>query len=407
MTVRGHGFSEYLPWKLALKIVLSSVHPLPPERVSLTDAVGRVLAEDVVAGRDVPPFDRSAVDGFAVIASDTFGASPAKPARLKMAGKVLVGSRPKLKVSRGNAVKIATGAPLPPGADAVVPLEQTKVAGKKVEIYAPITPGKNVSARGEDVKAGKKILEKGRIIRPHDVGLLAATGCSRLLAVKKPRVAIISTGKEIVDPTAELGPGELPDVNSFSLFAAVKEAGGIPKIVGRARDDLEELKFLIRRALGNDMVLVSGGTSVGERDFVPTAIAEVGEMLFHGVSLRPGGPAGFGLVDGKPVFSLPGFPVATLISFRLLARPAMNVMQGLPPEHGRGIIRTRIARDVPSSLGRADVVRVKINERGLAEPVMSGGSGILSSMTKADGFIIIDERKEGLRKGEMVKVELF
>ncbi|MEM3519162.1 MAG: molybdopterin molybdotransferase MoeA [Candidatus Hadarchaeales archaeon] len=407
MSVRGRGFKEYLPWKQALKIVLSNVRSLSSESVSLRDAVGRVLAEDVVAKRDVPPFNRSAVDGFAVVASDTFRASPARPVKLRVIGKILPGSRPRCEVSKGKAVKIATGAPLPPGADSVIPLEQAKAVGEMVEIYAPVTPGKNVSKRGEDVKAGERILEKGRTLRPQDVGLLAAVGCSKILVVRKPRVAIISTGKEIVDPLAELRSGELPDIDSFSLLAAVKEAGGIPEITARVGDDVEEIKESIERAIRNDAVVISGGTSVGERDFVPRAISEIGKLLFHGVSLRPGGPAGFGLVRGKPVFSLPGFPVAALISFRVLVQPALNLMQGRNPEYGKITVRARVTRDVASSLGRADVVRVKISEKGEAEPIMSGGSGILTSMTSADGFFIIDERKEGVKKGEVVKVELF
>lgn len=406
MSVRGRGFREYLPLRRAVEIILSNVRRLPPEEAR-QEAAGRVLAVDAFAKRDVPPFDRSAADGFAVIASDTFGASPSKPVRLRVMGTIFPGQQPRFRISKKKTVRVMTGAMLPAGADAVVPLEQTKAGGQWAEVLLPITPGKNVSQRGEDVRAGEKILEKGRILKPQDIGLLAAAGCFPTKVFKRPRVAIISTGEELVEPWKRVGAGKLPDVNYYSISAAVKEAGGLPVPAGRVRDDLQLIKSSIKRALKNDVILISGGASVGERDFVPEAISEMGRLLFHGVSIRPGGPSSFGLIGEKPVFSLPGFPVAALIAFKLLVRPAINVMQGLPHDHGKVVVKAKLLRDVASALGRADVVRVRFRGRGTVEPVMVGGSGILSSMTAADGFIIVDERREGLRKGERVEVEVL
>lgn len=404
------GFARYTRLHDAIRIVLSHVERLETEELPFERALGRVLAEDIIARTDVPPFDRSAVDGYAVRAADTFGATATKPRELRVIGSADVGSPTRLRVHRGEALKIMTGAPMPPGADAVVMVEDTSAKEGHLEVYAPITPAKNVSTRGEDARAGEVVLRRGLQLRPQDVGMLASTGNLQVRVTRRPRVAILATGDELRKPGERLGQAKIIDTNSYSLAAAVTSCGGLPYRLGIVPDD----RRLLRRELGGarkyDTVLISGGSSVGERDIVPDAIAELGEVLFHGVAIRPGGPTAFGIVGGKPVFALAGFPVASLVAFDLLVRPALRKMQGLPEDRGYPWVLAKLSRKVSSTLGRADVVRVTLSsERGevLANPIRITGSGILTSMTGADGFFILPEDTEGLDRGATVKVEVY
>ena len=411
MQVRMRGFASYTRLADALKIVLSNVKRLGSEPVSFDRAVGRVLAQNVISKTDVPPFDRSGVDGYAVRARDTFRASELKPVRLRLIGSADVGRPSKLVVWRGEAVKIMTGAQMPKGADAVVMVEHTRAEGSRIEVLVPLTPGKNVSARGEDVKAGDVVLERGRLLRPQEVGMLASTGNIKVLVSKRPRVGILATGSELQKPGPRVRLGKIADTNSYSLAAAVIGCGGLPSRMGAVADELALVRKTLERVVGvSDLVLVSGGASVGEHDVVPDAIAGLGELFFHGVAIRPGAPTAFGAIKGKPVFSLPGFPVSALVAFDLLVRPALRHMQGLPAERGFTKVRAKLSRKVSSTLGRAEVVRVKLRQvRGelLAEPLRITGSGVLSSMTKADGFVLVPEDVEGLEAGSEVGVELY
>jgi molybdenum cofactor synthesis domain-containing protein len=350
------------------------------------------------------------MDGFAVRASDTFGASPQRPVKLRVVGSLRAGAVPAVVVRGGEAVKVMTGAPLPKGSDAVVMVEHVRMLGKTVEVFSPVPPGTNVSRRGEDAHAGELVLKRGKVLQPHDVGMLASVGVTRIWVHRKPRVAIVTTGEELVAPGVKVPPGKITDSNTYSLAAAVEKAQGLPHTFGRIPDDWKAIEKIIRRSLRDDLVLISGGSSVGEFDLVPEVISKLGEVIFHGVSIRPGGPTAFGVVRGKPVFALAGFPVASLIAFHLLVRPALLTMQGLPLDHGRRTVVAELTRDVSSTLGRSEVVRVRVRKaRGktLAEPVRVTGSSILSSMTRADGFLIVPENLEGVRKGEPVEVELF
>jgi len=379
--------------------------------VRFDSAAGRVLAQDVVSKIDVPPFDRSGVDGYAVQARDTFGASELKPVKLRLIGSADVGRPTKLVIRRGGAVKIMTGAQMPRGADAVAMVEHTRTKGSRVEVLIPLTPGKNVSTRGEDVKAGEVVLLRGQSLRPQEVGMLASTGNVRVLVSERPRVSILATGGELRKPGSRVGPGQVVDANSYSLAAAVMTCGGLPRMVGVVPDDLALLQRALKKAVAaSDLVLISGGTSVGERDVVPDAMAGLGELLFHGVAIRPGAPTAFGIIGGKPVFSLPGFPVSVLVAFDLLIRPTLRHMQGLPAERGFARVRAKLSRKVSSTLGRAEVVRVRlkrVRDEFFAEPLRITGSGILSSMTQADGFVIVPENVEGLEAGSEVEVELY
>jgi molybdenum cofactor synthesis domain-containing protein len=410
MSVRMRGFSRYIRLADALKIVFANVEQLEPEVVPFDRALGRVLAEDIVSEVDVPPFDRSAVDGYAVQAADTFGASEQKPVKLRVIGSVRIGVTSKLLVRKGEAIKIMTGAPIPKGADAVVMVEHVLARDKNIAVLAPVTPGKNVSARGEDVKAGEVVLERGRLIRPQDVGMLASVGKIRVRVSRRPKVAIFATGGELRRPGERLGRAEITDINSYSLAAAVESCGGLSQNLGIMPDRPELLKRALRKAIGYDMVLASGGSSVGEFDIMPDVIAELGELLFHGVAIRPGGPTAFGVVGRQPVFSLAGFPVSSLVAFDMLVRPALRKMQGLPADRGYPKVRAKLARKVSSTLGRADVVRVKVRVKEgelLADPIRVTGSGVLSSMTEADGFFIVPEDVEGFDGGDIVDVEIY
>ncbi|MEM2978782.1 MAG: molybdopterin molybdotransferase MoeA, partial [Candidatus Hadarchaeales archaeon] len=352
---RWRGFREYLRVEEALRLVLSSSGPLGPEEVRLEEACGRVLFEDLLSPTDFPPFDRSAVDGYAVRASDTFGASETSPRTLEVVRE---------RVGPGKAVQVMTGRPLPPGADAVVMVEHTRGKGREIEVLAPVTPWKNVSRRGEDVKRGERALEGGRRLGPQEVGMLACLGMGRVRVFRRPRVSILSTGSELREPGKKLGRGEIPDINSYSLSCAVRSCGALPLRLGRCPDERKELERRLGEGVRKgDVMLISGGTSVGKEDLVPELVGEKGELLFHGVNLRPGSPTAFGRVGGKPVFCLPGFPAACLISFVFLVRPLLRLMQGLPPERGLRKVEARVTRKVASSLGRMDVVRVRLLER--------------------------------------------
>jgi len=410
MSVRMRGFAEYMKLDKAQRIVLSNVRTLGAEALPFQDVLGRVLAENVRSAVDAPPFDRSSVDGYAVKAADTFGASGSSPKKLRLIGAVAIGTKPKVSIKKGTAVKIMTGAPLPKGADASVMVENTRARGKFIEVLSPVTPGKNVGKRGEDIVAGELVFKKGKVIRPQEVGMLALTQNLRVNVFRRPRVAILATGSELRKPGSKLKFGEITDSNSYALSAAVTSQGCVADVLGTVPDDKKKLRQAISSALGDDMVFVSGGASVGELDLVPDTISDMGKVLFHGVALRPGGPTAFGFIRRKPVFSLPGFPVAVLMAFHFLARPALLAMQGLPADYGRRCVRAKLSGDVSSTLGRADVARVKLsveNGKLLAEPVMVLGSGILSSMTRADGLVVVPEDVEGFSKGQDVEVELL
>ncbi|MHC1585419.1 MAG: molybdopterin molybdotransferase MoeA, partial [Candidatus Syntropharchaeia archaeon] len=278
----------------------------------------------------------------------------------------------------------------------------------EVEILAPVSPGKNVSRKGEDVRRGDLVLKKGRVLKPPDVGMLAALGKTEVSVFKKPEVAVISTGDELIEPWEELKPGKIRDINSFSLSSLIHPLG-IPHRMGIVGDDEEGIKRALMESLRYDVVVISGSSSVGEKDYLPVMVEKMGNLLFHGVSMRPGEPTGFGIVKDIPVFIVPGHPVAAIISFFIFIRPFLCQMQELPVLSGKRI-KARLKRRISSELGRRDFVRVELermDSQTLANPIRSGGSGILSSMVKAQGFVIVPENEEGIEKGEEVIVELM
>lgn len=408
-------FRTLIPLEEAVKTVLSYAEKrTETEEISFEAALNRVLAEDVFSPIDSPPFDRAAMDGYAIRGEDSFGAAPRNPAILK----IKKSRRVEEEIGAGECVSIATGMPVPKGSNAVVMLEYTKERGDTLEIFKPVTPGKNVSFKGEDVKKGDAVLKAGKLLQAHDIGMLASLFRITVKVYKRAKIGIISTGDELIDPTVQLPEQKqeqkqrkIADANSYVL-AALTQKIAVPYRMGIVRDNYEDIKNALRSALEGDCdgLLVSGGSSVGKRDFMADAVEELGELIFHGVAIRPGEPVGFGIVNSKPVFVLPGYPVATISAFELLVRPFLYAMHGVTVREERRQILAVASKKIPSAVGRTDFVRVKLlrTEGGYyVEPLRVSGSGILSSMTRSDGFIVIAENNEGVAEGEQVAVNIY
>ncbi len=399
------GFEKLTNIDEAFSILLRKLKPerLAFEQIPLHAALGRVTAEDIQAKNDLPPFDRSAVDGYAVKARDTFGASQFNPKTLKLIGK---------EVREGEARQIWTGNPLPRGADAVIMLEYTKRIQEKIEVEISVTPGGNVSKKGEDVQGGEVAIKAGTRLKPHHLGLLAALGGTRVDVVKKPRVAILSTGNELVELGHKPKPSQIVETNRLILSSMCQELGAEPLDLGIAEDDLKEICAKIREGLEQaDLVITTGGTSVGYPDLVPMAINQIGTpgVIVHGVAMRPGMPTALAILQGKPVFILSGNPVAAIIGFEVFARPLLLKLLGVEREP-RPTLKARLTRRAASTLGRRVFLRVRVFERNgefFAEPVRIKGAGALSTMTKANGYVKIPENREGLEEGESIIVHLF
>ena len=395
----------------ALDLVLAQVHPLDPERVPILDALGRVLAEDVCADGDIPPLSNSAMDGYALQAGDTLDAAPQNPARLRVIHDLRAGYTTDLEVTTGTAIRIMTGAPIPPGADAVVPFEEVELDGGWVAIQRAYAVGKNVRPAGEDVRRGQLVLREGTVVRPQEVGMLAALGRREALAIRRPRVGILATGDELVAPGSPLKPGKIRNANSYSNAAQVLKYGGVPVLLGIARDDVGEVTQRVRAGLerGIDLLLISGGISAGDFDLVKEVLATEGEMSFWQVRMRPGKPLAFGRIGGVPLIGLPGNPVSAMVSFELFARPAILQMLGRE-DLTKPTVQATLAEDVKTRAGFRHFLRVileKEHGRYLAHLTGGQGSGILLSMVRAHGLAVIPEAEAGLRAGSTVQVMLL
>ncbi|HOV78954.1 MAG TPA: molybdopterin-binding protein [Bacillota bacterium] len=385
------------------------------ERVSLLESLGRRLVKEVRAADDVPGFDRSIVDGYAVRARDTYGASEGLPSYLDVCGEILMGRKPDGEVGAGRAMKIATGGMLPPGADSVVMVEYTEeLDDRTIGVIRPVAPWENVIRKGEDIAAGEVVLPAGHVIRPQDLGILSATGVTGVEAAPVVKVGIISTGDELVHPGEKPGFGQVRDINSYTLYGAAAACGGEPRLYGIVGDEFDELKEVLQRALSeNDMVLISGGSSVGYRDVASGVIESIGEpgVLFHGLSVKPGKPTIGAVVSGKPVFGLPGHPASAMVIFDLMVAPLIRAgsYEGCKEDLKEFPLKAVITRNLRSAAGREDFVRVRLfNREGrlFAEPVL-GKSGLIRTMVKADGLARIPAGKEGVEAGEVVDVRLF
>ncbi len=368
---------------------------LHTETVPLQDADGRVLAETIAAAEDIPAFDRTTVDGYAVCAADCFGAGAAIPAELEIVGEIAMGEAPAFSLRRGQCAKISTGGMLPDGADAAVMVEHTEESGGLCLVYSGVSPGANVTKRGDDIAVGAAALKKGTCLGAAQIGVLAALGVYEVPVFKKPAVAIISTGDELVTGTPKAG--QMRDVNSFLLFSALQRSGCAPKMFGAVPDDRDAIRAAVAECLRtSDMVLLSGGSSAGTRDMTVEILQELGEVFFHGIAMKPGKPTVFGMAQGKPVFGLPGHPLAAYFVHRLIVCEALRTLLGLPEEQPAG--RAPLGVNIPSNHGREEYLCVKKQADGTLLPLHTK-SGIISVLTAADGFICIPRDAEGLRTG--------
>ena len=379
------------------------------EDVPLIEAYGRVLAEDCYSSVDVPPFDRATMDGYAVKAEDTFGAEEDNPVALKVVGKVEAGELPNVEVKRGTAVEISTGAVIPKGANAVVMVEYTSRENDTVFIYKPVPPGANVMSAGSDIMAGELLVRKGTRLTAREIGVLASAGFKSVKVVKKPVVAVISTGNELVNPGDRLEFGKIYDVNAYTISAGIIENGGIPIILGIARDNADEIRSKIAEGLKiADIVVLSGGTSAGVGDMIYRVIEEFGEVIVHGIAVKPGKPTVIAIANGKPIFGLPGYPTSALMIFEIFVAPLIRRMAGISEEETK-IVKARIPFKVFSAMGRREFLPVNLVEGkdGLMAYPFADYSGAISTLAEADGFIEIPENKVFLEEGEVVDVKLF
>lgn len=394
----------------ARRRVLDSIPRLEAEEVPLLDALGMTLAEDVVAEGDMPPFDNSAMDGYAVRGEDVAGASPERPVELRILGDLPAGYVTELRVGKGEALRIMTGAPLPEGADAVVPVEQTRSEGDRVLIMEEVSRGDNVRRAGEDVKTGEKVIPAGTVIGPAELGMLASLGYARVRCFRRAVVGIISTGDELVGVEEELLPGKIRDSNSYIIHGMVREAGGEPLRLGVVRDDAALLERTILDNLERvDLFVTSGGVSVGDYDVVKDVLGKLGEMNFWKVAMRPGKPQAFGHIRGKPLFGLPGNPVSVMVSFEQFVRPALLKMMGR-----RELFRPRVTAVADAPLGRrtgrTEFIRVIAEWREgryHVRPTGPQGSGILKSMVLGNALAVLPEEVGRLEPGSEVQIHLL
>ncbi|NJD99548.1 molybdopterin molybdotransferase MoeA [Thermococcus sp. LS1] len=393
-------FKKLTPYREALELMLNDLTEIPDvEEIPLEEALGRVLAEDVVSPIDSPPFDRSAVDGYALRAEDTFQAREYNPVELKVIDEIVAGEESKVKVEPGTAVKLMTGSKMPEGANAVLMQEMAEREGEIIRVLRPVAPGQNVAFAGEDVKKGQVVLKKGQVLRPQDLSLLKSIGFKTVKVKRKPRVGIIVTGDELIEEFDEeaLKAGKILESNSIMLKGLVKQYFGEPVFYGVVPDDEETIRAAIERAKAeNDIVLVTGGSAFGDKDFAHRFV----RLLFHGTTIKPGRPIGY----GERVFIMSGYPVAVFVQFYLYVKHALAKLVGA--ENYEVKVYAKLAERVSSQLGRHEFVKVWY-ENGVARPIKKKGSGIISSLVKSNGYIMIPEDSEGYLEGETVEVVLY
>jgi molybdopterin molybdotransferase len=402
--VRMRGFAERRDVEEVLALLAGSTSELEGERVPVTDCAGRVLAQAVTSPLDVPGFDRSAMDGYAVRGEQTFGASSYDPVVLELVGESLPGRASSVRVGPGQCVRIMTGAPLPEGADSVVMVEACSEQGSQVLVREAVPPGKHVGVRGEDIAAGETVLAEGRRLRPQDAGLLASIGVAPI-CVRRPRVLLLTTGDELVAPGEQPSGHRIVDSNSVVLQALVARDGGLVAEVERVRDREQDLAEIMQKK-GYEVLLVSGGSSVGKEDHAPRLLAELGRLDFHGVTMRPSSPAGGGRIGDAAVFLLPGNPVSCLCAYEFFAGPTIRALGGRPRRWPHRRLQAPLALKIASQVGRTDYVRVALN-KGRVLPLATSGASILSSTVRAAGAVVVPRELEGHREGEVVEVFLY
>lgn len=412
------GREEVISAERALALLLENLPARSPRevRVKIDDALGAVCSRDIVSPEDLPGFARSTVDGYAVAARDTFGATESMPAYLTLSKEIFMGEKPDFALQKGSACRIPTGGMLPPGADAVVMFEHAQTIDEKmIEALRPVTPAENVIQAGEDVKKGETLITRGHRFRPQDIGACAGIGIMDVHVYARPVVSILSTGDEIVPASQEPRAAQVRDINSYILSGMISALGCVPLRKGIFRDGYDVIRAALEGAMSDsDAIVVSGGTSVGTKDMIAKVIGDIGEpgVLFHGVSLKPGKPMIAGMIRGIPVFGLPGHPAAVSVCFGIFIEPVLNILSGLRDRlsrYDRMTVKARLSKNVSSSLGREEHIRVMLEEGddGLwAKPVL-GKSGLIATLVKADGTFVIPVNSNGVEKGEEVEVRLF
>ena len=383
------------------------------EIVPTARALGRVTAEDVFSPEDLPPYPRSTMDGYSVRARDTFGASESLPAFCDVVGEVAMGSQPQVSLSTGQAAVAYTGGMLAEGADAVVMVENTQRAGDgSIEILRPVAPGENVIQVGEDAKVGETVIPKGQLIRAQDVGVLYGLGITEVAVAERPKVAIVSTGDELVPPDHTPGSGQVRDINSYSVAALVQDAGGVPIHIGLVSDDYAfQRQAAVDGLERGDVLIFSAGSSVSNRDMTVRVLDELGKpgVLVHGIAHKPGKPTIVALVDGKPAFGLPGNPVSAMVVFGILVRPVIQALMGRREAPVTRGVHARLTKDIRSATGREDHVQVKLveSEDGLVADPVFGKSNLISTLVEADGVVVVPLDDGGLYAGDEVFVRLY
>ena len=403
-----HGPRPLMDVDAAQRRVLSRIETLAPTELPLREALGCVLASDVSAPSDLPPFASSAMDGFAVVAEDVAAASAARPVALEIAGEVQMGVAPSVTVARGLAVAIPTGGAVPDGADAVVPIEQCHVEGSRLLVLEPVAAGRFVRPAGQDARSGAVLVRAGRRLAPPDLGLLASAGIARARVVPRARVAIVSTGDELVEPGAPLEPGQVRDANAVTLDAAIRDAGGVPVDGSRVPDDPEALVAALEGAGDVDAYVTSGGVSVGERDPVRRAFGARADVDVYEVAMQPGRPQAFGTFRERPFFGLPGNTVSVFVSFEVFVRPALLRMMGRPPF--RPEVDATLETDLEGLAERAVFARVLVrrsNGAWLAASTGERSSNLLGTASRANGLARVPLGTELIRAGDRVRVLLF
>jgi molybdopterin molybdotransferase len=399
------GFQDRCEVNDVLALIDGRLRALPAEAVTLAEAGGRVLALDAVSELAVPSFDRAAMDGFALKGDETFGAGPYNPLEFQIVGEAWPGRPFVGNVRAGQAARIMTGAPVPEGADAVLPAEAAEEHAGRVRVSDAVPPGRHVGRRGEDIAPGSRVLRAGRVLRPQDLGVLASIGASPVQVIRRPAVAILVTGDELLPCGSRPEGFRIVDSNSVMLAALVRRDGGLPAPAALIPDRRDAVRAALQGTTA-DLVLVSGGSSVGQEDHAPRVLAELGELSVHGVALRPASPAGLGYLGDRPVFLLPGNPVSCLCAYDLFAGRAIRRLGGRGSDLPHRGATLPLARKISSAVGRVDYVRVQVRD-GAVEPLATSGASILSSTTRADGFVLVPRDSEGHAAGDMVQVFFY
>jgi len=394
----------------ALNRILARIPVLGLEKVDIISSLGRVIGEDIIAPRDIPPLDNSAMDGYAVRSTDIKEASRDNPVFLNVIEDLPAGALPTRKVAKGQAIRIMTGAPIPEGADTVVMVEDTERAGKQVRVFHGLPVGENIRGAGEDVKKGDRVISKGAIIRAAEVGMLASVSRASVYVHQRPVVAILCTGDELVDVGEGVAAHKIVSSNSYTLSAQVMECGALPLQLGIAKDKSDEIETKLRQGLRADVILSSAGVSVGDYDLVKDVLGEIGfQMEFWGVAMRPGQPLAFGTIMGKPAFGLPGNPVSSMVCFEQFVRPSLLKMMG--HRHlFRPVVEAVLKEDITKKPGRRHFMRARLSmeeDRYAVTTTGPQGSGILNSMVEANGLLIVPEETTEMKAGEKVRVQIL